>query len=222
MPQLKLAKGQRAALAIFTAAVPYRDVYTWDVHVTRHDLEGAPAKRDNNSPLQFSENRVWHQIVLANTTKVPWTTGAAMVVQGLQPLSQDLLTYTSSGGETRLPLTVSVDTAGTFNDEETGRKLNDLHWNNVHYARIDKLATMTLTNRKKIPIDVEITFRTGGKADAASDDGKITLRPFTAADWTEYHGSPSVNNSSTVIWQATVKPGETFSPKVEYHYLSRQ
>ncbi len=222
LPKLKLAKGQRAALSIFTADVPYRDVYTWDVHLTRHDLEGSPAKLDGKSPLQFSENRVWHQIVLSNNTKVPWTTGAAMVVQGLQPLSQDLLTYTSPGGETRLPITVSVDTSGTFDDEETGRKLNDLQWNNMHYARIDKSATMRLTNRKKIPIDVEIMFRTGGKADEATEDGKVILRPFTSADWTEYHGSPSVNNSSLVQWKSTVKPGASFSPNAKYHYYSRQ
>ena len=134
LPKLKLRQGQRAALPILTADVPYRDLYTWDVHDTRHDHAAAAVGKGVKSPLQLSENRVWHQLVLSNTTRVPWTTGAAMILQGTQPLGQDLLTYTSPGAEVRLPITVSVDTRGSFADEETDRKLNDMNVNGNNYA----------------------------------------------------------------------------------------
>lgn len=222
IPRMKLGKGQRAAMAIFSAEVPYRHLYTWDVRLTRHDLEGAPDDKRGKSPLQAAENGVWHQIVLSNNTKFPWTTGAAMVMQGFQPISQDLLTYTSPGAAVQVPLTVSVDTPGTYADEEVGRKLNSLNWQNHHYARIDKTTKFSVVNHKAMDIDVQISFRTGGKAEETSDDGKITLRPYSSADWTEYHGHPSVNNSSTVVWRATLKAGGTFSPTVQYHYFSRQ
>ncbi len=221
LPKLKLRKGQRAALPILTADVPYRDLYTWDLHDTRRDAAAASSGAGVKSPLQISENRVWHQLVLTNTTRVPWTTGAAMILQGTQPLGQDLLTYTSPGTDVRLPITVSVNTRGSFADEETDRKLNDLTMHGTHYARISKTATPTLSNRKAVSIDIEVTFRTGGKATEATQDGMITLKPHAPEDWIEYQGYTAVNNSSTVVWQAKLKPGESFAPSVKYHYFAR-
>ena len=220
LPKLKLRKGQRAAMPILTADVPYRDLYTWDVHDTRRDNEATSGGKGVKSPLQLSENRVWHQLVLSNTTRVPWTTGAAMILQGSQPLGQDLLTYTSPGADVRLPITVSVDTRGSFADEETDRKLNDMNVSGYNYARISKSATLTLSNRKTSPVDVEVTFRTGGRATEATHDGKITLKPHSPEDWIDYHGHSAVNNSSTVVWQTKLKPGESFAPTVKYHYFS--
>ncbi len=211
LKKLKLMKGQRAAMPLFSAQIPYRDVYTWDVHVTRNDIEaaGGPGMggkgSKNGSPQTLSENRVWHQIVLTNTTRLPWTTGPALLMQGNQPLAQDLMTYTAAGSEVRIPVTVSVDTQGTYNEEETARKLNALGFEGHNYARIDKTASLSLVNRKSSPIEVEITFRTGGKGEEASHEGKITLDSHSTADWTDYRGYSAVNNSSRVVWKATVK-----------------
>ena len=218
LKKVKLLKGQRAAMPLLSSRVPYRDVYTWDVHLTRQDIE---TSNKGTTPQNISENRVWHQVVLTNNTGVPWTTGAALLMQGNQPLSQELLTYTSVGGEVRVPITISVDTQGTYREEETARKLNALELNGHNYAQIDKTATLNLNNRKPTPIEVEITFRTGGKADEASNDGKITLNSHSASDWIDYRGFSAVNNSSTVVWRSTIKPKETFAPTVKYHYFAR-
>jgi hypothetical protein len=222
LKSLKLAKGERAAMPLITAQVPFRSVYTWDVHLTRNEVEhGMGPGARNVSPQSLSENRVWHQIVLTNTTKAPWTTGAAILMQGHQPLSQDLLTYTSVGAEVRIPVTISVDTQGTYAEEETERKLGALTVHGQQYARIEKLASLNVINRKPLPVELEITFRTGGKAENASDDGKITLNSHSPADWINYNGHAAVNNSSQVVWKVTIKPGATFSPTVKYHYFSR-
>lgn len=218
LKKVKLLKGQRAAMPLLSSRVPYRDVYTWDVHLTRQDIE---TSNKGTTPQNISENRVWHQVVLTNNTGVPWTTGAALLMQGNQPLSQELLTYTSVGGEVRVPITISVDTQGTYREEETARKLNALGFEGHNYAQIDKTATLNLINRKPTPIEVEITFRTGGKADEASSDGKITLNSHSASDWIDYRGFSAVNNSSTVVWRSTIKPKETFAPTVKYHYFAR-
>jgi hypothetical protein len=218
LKKVKLMRGQRAAMPLLSSRVPYRDVYTWDVHLTRQDIETGSK---GTTPQNISENRVWHQVVLTNNTAVPWTTGAALLMQGNQPLSQELLTYTSAGGEVRIPITVSVDTRGTYREEETARKLNALGFEGHNYAQIDKTATLNLINHKPLPIDVEITFRTGGKADEVSNDGKITLNSHSAADWIDYRGYSAVNNSSTVVWKSTIKPKETFAPTVKYHYFAR-
>jgi len=221
LPKLSLNKGERAAVSIFTADVPYRDLYTWDVEVKRHDIEAAPSGAGVRSPLTLSRNEVWHQIDLTNTTNLPWTTGAALLVQGQQPLAQELLTYTPSKSGVRLPVTVSVETRGSFSEQETGRDLKALVWDNASYARIEKEARLRLDNHKKAPIEAEVTLRLGGRATAASHTGKIAVDAFNAADWVQYHGSPAVNNSSAITWTIKLQPGETVEPTATYNFFAR-
>lgn len=221
LPNLRLRKGDRAAVSIFTAKVPYRDVYTWDLRLTRTDIATAPAGKGIASPLALSTNQVWHQIELTNTTKVPWTTGAAMIMMGQQPLAQELLTYTSPKDYCRVPVTVSVETRGSLAETETSRQIKALNWDGHHYALIKNEATLDLCNNKPVAIDVEISVRLGGRVEEASDDGVTTLRAFDRSDWTQYRGSQAVNNSSTVKWKVSLEAGATFLPKIQYHYYTR-
>ena len=221
LPRLTLKTGERMAVHIFDAEVPYRDVYTWEVTLKRHDIATAPSGSGLTSPLALSKNEVWHQIELENTTKVPWTTGAAMMMQGNQPLAQELMTYTSPGGIVRVPITVSVDTRGTATEDEVGRELKALTWERHTYAKIANEAKLLLANRKGDALDFEIRFRFGGKVENVSDDGTSVVAPYNAADWQNYRGSSAVNNSSIVTWKNTIAPGETFEPNVKYHYYAR-
>jgi len=218
---LTLRRGERAAVPVLTAKVPYRDVYTWDLHPRRADIATAPSGAGVSSPLVLSENQVWRQIELVNATQLPWTTGAAMIVQGRQPLAQELLTYTSPKDLCRVPVTVAVDLRGSFAEQEIDRQLQALNWDSCHYAKIRNRASLSLRNNKSQSVDVEITLRLGGRAEQASLDGRITLAPFRAEDWENYRGSPAVNNSSTVFWKTTLPPGEAFEPGVEYQFYAR-
>ena len=221
LPKLALGKSDRIAVPIFSAEVPYRDLYTWDVHLTKPDNDAAPSGAITKSPLTLSKNEVWHQIVLTNTTKLPWTTGAAMIMQGNQPLAQELLTYAPPKDDVRVPVTVSVDTRGSLSEKEVGRVLNKLQWDGHNYAQIDKEIKLDLCNNKAVDIEAEITLQVGGKVDKVSDDGEVTLRAFDAADWVQYQGHPAVNNSSSVRWKVKLKPGDNFEPTVVYHHFTR-
>lgn len=221
LPPLTLSKGERAAVHIFNADVPYRDVYTWDVRIKRRDIATAPSGSGITSPLALSNNQVWHEVELQNNTKVPWTTGAAMIMDGMQPLAQELLTYTSPGGAVRVPVTVSVDTRGSVAETELGRQLKALHWDGYHYVKIRNRAELNLANRKDVDIDVEITLRFGGKADDISEEGEVVTAPYNSADWERYRGNPAVNNSTIITWKQTIGKGTTFKPAVRYHYYAR-
>jgi hypothetical protein len=222
LPKINLDKGDRSAVSIFTTEAPYRDIYTWDVHVARNDVEAAPSGAGISSPLTLSKNEVWHQVVITNNTNLPWTTGAAMITEGQQPLAQELLTYTPPKDECRVPVTISIDTRGAFNEKEVGRELKALHWSGYDYARIEKEANVHLCNNKNVDIEAEITLRVGGKVSKAEKEGDIVLSAFRNEDWQNYQGHPAVNNSSTVTWKVKLKPGETIEPKVTYHYFTRQ
>jgi hypothetical protein len=223
LPKLSLKTGERIAVNILSNdKVPYKDIYTWDLRITRDDIDAAPSGSGVKSPLKLSKNEVWHQVELTNNTKLPWTTGAVMLMQGQQPLSQELLTYTSPTDACRVPVTVSVETRGSFDEKEIARDLKALVWDGYHYAKIDKQAKLHLCNNKAVPIETEITLRLGGKVTEASNDGAISLGAYDASDWNNYRGHPAVNNSSTVQWKVKLAPGETFEPVVAYHYYTRQ
>ena len=221
MSKLSLEKGSRAAVPIFTGDVPYSDIYTWNVRMTRQANGTARTSSVANSPLQLAQNEVWHQLELTNNTDVPWTTGAVMILQDHLPLAQELLTYTSKGAAVRVPVTVAIDVRGTIDERELSRDVNGLRWEGNTYAKIEKQAKLRLTNNKAEAVRVEITYRVGGKATAASDDGDITLRPYDAADWNNFRGDPSVNNSSTIRWSFDLDPGQSVERTATYHYYSR-
>ncbi len=221
LPKFSLRKGERAAISIYNTQAPYRDVYTWDVHVKREDIATAPSGSGVGSPLILSRNEVWRQIQLTNTTDMPWTTGAALIMQGGQPLAQELLTYTSPKASCRVPVTVAIDVRGSFKAEEIDRQLQALTWDGHHYARLRQRATLDVTSFKPQPIDLEIAVRFGGRAEQASDEGRIALAPYRDDDWNQYRGSPAVNNSSSVHWAVKLEAGKTFRPTVEYSFYAR-
>lgn len=221
LPAMALKKGERAAVPIFNITAPYRNVYTWDLHIRRDDIATAPSGSGVASPLTLSNNKVWRQIELTNNTKLPWTTGAAMIMQGQQPLAQELLTYTSVKDMCRVPVTVAVDVRGSHAEQEIGRQLKHLRWNHSDYAKIRQRSSLNICNHKAETIDLEISMKFGGKAEKVTDDGAISLTAYDPKDWQRYRGDPAVNNSSMVRWKKTLKPGEVFEPTVEYFFYTR-
>jgi len=208
LPNQRLKRGDRIAVTISSATVPYRDVYTWDVKVSGNGLQ-KPAQ--SSSPLRVSLNQVWHQIELTNTTSIPWTTGAVMMMQGQQPISQELLTYTSPMDSVRVPLTVSVETRGSFHEAELNREPDALKWSGYRYMKIVNAVQLDLCNNKPIPVDVEISVDVGGKVEEVEEDGKVKLNTINRA----------IEHHSTVQWKRTLNAGETFTPQIIYHYFVR-
>lgn len=216
---MSLKKGERASVRILKADIAYRDLYTWDVTV-KHSPHEFASGHNRRSPLVVSESEVWHQVELINDTKVPWTTGAAMLVDGFQPLAQELLTYTSPGEICRLPMTVSVDLKAGVDDQETGRERDAVRWRNSSYSLVKGKIVAELANNKECEVPVEVRLRFGGRAIEVSDEGVAKLEGFNPDDWSNQGGDP-INNSSVVSWKASIKPGECFKPTIDYAFYLR-
>ena len=228
LPPMTLRRGERSAVGVLAVDVPYRDVYTWNLHLQHDDdrrtsrtLTSATGIAPGTSPLVLSQNEVWRQIELTNTTDMPWTTGAAMLLEGERPLAQELLTYTSPAGRCRVPVTVAVDLRPSFSEEELARDLNALSWNGAQYAKISQRASLEVRNHKGQSVDLEITLRFGGKAESVVPEAETALAPFNPEDWAEYRGHPAVNNSTVVRWTSALAAGETFATQVDYHFYLR-
>jgi hypothetical protein len=233
MEKFALKKGARATVPLWSSTVPVRHLYTLELAVTRNprapgrgyqvfskrdvQQEGAPSAE---SPLKLAANFVWHQLELKNSTTVPWTTGAALLLRGFIPLGQDLLTYTPPGSCTLLPVTVAVDVQGAYKEEEIERKPNALRWDDNSYTMIRKRATITLTNHKDKPAESRVSLSLGGRVEEAGDGGRILINDYRTDAWGD-GADYRPNNHSDVAWDLTVEPGKTRTLTVEFVFYVR-
>ncbi len=221
LPKLALRAGERAAIPVLQAKVPCRHLYTWDVHLAHAGTEALPNVSKHASPVRLLKNEIWHQVELSNDTNVPWTTGAALVVDGYLPIGQELLTYTSIGAKVQVPITVAIDVRGTYAEKELARVLKAIRYRGYDHAKISKQGTLRVTNYKKEPVTLYLACELGGNALEASDDGTITITDFRSTDWKNVSGQPGLCGHSTIRWQLELKPAETKEVTCKYEYYIR-
>jgi hypothetical protein len=114
-----------------------------------------------------------------------------------------------------LPLTVAVDIRGTTDEVETARRPNAANFDGNNFSLITKRGSVTVTNSRKEVSNMCVSVSTGGKAEAATDNGIIKLNDYRQEDWdTNNSYLMRVNNHSDITWEFSLKPGET--KKVEY------
>jgi hypothetical protein len=209
--EFSLKRGSRATVPLWQNTVPMRHVYTLDLKPIRsrngHGIvEAQPGA--NPSPLKIAQNKIWHQLELANNSNLPWTTGAALSMRQNLPLGQDLLTYTPVGGCSLLPLTVAVDMLSNYDEEEVSRKHNAINIGNTDYMLVTKKGTVSVTNYRKEKSVMRISLSTGGRVEQVSDEGKVKTNDFAGTDWQE-SGYHMINNHSDVTWDLSIDPGQT-------------
>ncbi len=219
--RFSLRSGERAAVPVMSANIPFRHIYTWDLHLERSHTEAAPSVGPSASPVKLLKNEVWHQIEMTNTADVPWTTGAALIMDGHLPIAQELLTYTSIGGTVRIPLTVAVDIRGTFSEEEVERELDAIRFDGHDYIRVSKKGLLRVTNYRQESAALKVRCDLGGNATGASDEGAISVSDFEPGDWSGVRAGGSLNGHSTIAWDIAVQPNETRELTCEYFYFIR-
>ncbi len=108
LKNFSLPKGGRSMQPIFKEKIAV-------AHIYECQLPG------NNENERFYEqdflftpqiNKVYHTLRLENKTKQPWTTAPVLVMNAQgerRPISQDLLTYTPTGGKTFVKLTEALE-----------------------------------------------------------------------------------------------------------------
>ena len=84
------------------------------------------------------------------------------------------MTYTAIGADVDLPLTTAVDISVKKQDKETGRTPNAVQWQGSEYERVDLAGTITLTNYRTEPTEIEVTRNVLGNTGKA-DNGGTTM-----------------------------------------------
>ena len=225
VPKFSIERGARATVPLWQNRVPLRHLYTLDISLGRDPRAGRSYQRKRGSheqvaPMDLAQHDVWHQLELENKSQVPWTTGAALTMQGNVPIAQELLTYTPIQAKTLLPLTIAVDVRADYDEEEVERHPNAIQYNRNAYAQVRKKGVLRLTNFRPEPTTLRITVAMGGKGLEVSDGGTLRINDYRAEDWSGDHDA-RLNNHTDVEWNLTLQPGETRALTCDYEFYIR-
>jgi hypothetical protein len=186
----------------------------------------------------MSAPKVLHKLRLENKSDQPLTTAPALIVRDDRVLGQGMMTYTAKGGATDLPITTAVDLQVKKTDNETKRTPNAVNWDGNNYARIDLAGTVTLTNYRSQPVDLEIVRHVLGNITEADHEGKIEMvnvfedssfapaggagyQPSWWSWWSWPHWWSRFNGVGRITWKLTLPPGKSESLQYTWHYIWR-
>jgi len=229
---VSLQKGERMVLPVAQYSLKYKDVFA----VTLPFAPPNEVRSNLNTTQQqeiarlLSAPRVMHKIRLFNKGDYPLTTAPALILRDGQLLAQNLMTYTSIGGQSDLDVTAAVDIKVTKSERETKRIPNAANWEGNQYARADLTGKITITNYRAAPVEVEITRYVLGTADSADANGVIEqTNTFEEAvdhpTWWGWYNWPywwsHFNGIGRLTWKPTVAPGKSVDLNYTWHYFWR-
>ncbi len=203
LPGVTLAKGERGYFPMFSAEVPGRHIYTWDIpdFIDRQDRY--------LSQLVESPQVVWHSLELTNTTDQPWTTAPGMTVKDGRVLGQDMLNFTPPNGTSLLKITQAVSIDAQQNEVEVARDRNVEKFHGNTYDRVTVEGTLSITNYKAEAVTVKITKQVTGEVVSADGEPKVVKI---------VSGLRGVNPRSKLTWEIEVQPGAEEGTEVVYRY----
>jgi hypothetical protein len=230
-----LKKGQRMVVPITEFSLAYKDVYTLNLpfspppEVRRH----FDSNRQAELAKLMTAPKVMHVLRLINSTKSPLTTAPALILQGNRILAQGMMTYTPPGGAGDLTVTAAVDIRVRKSDVESGRVPNAAQWQGDSYTKNSLTGTISLTNHRDHPVEIEVSRQVFGNVDKAENDGKVEMMEIAQEGWTtedwpywwSWYSWPywwyHFNGIGRIRWDVKLDAGKSVDLKYEWHYYWR-
>ncbi|HVF11247.1 MAG TPA: hypothetical protein VNA16_10610 [Abditibacteriaceae bacterium] len=231
-----LKKGERMVLPVVEYSLKYKDVFV----VTLPFAPPAEVRSNLNTTQQqeiarlLNAPKVMHKIRLFNKGQYPLTTAPALILRNGQLLAQNLMTYTSIGGQSDLDVTAAVDIKVSKSERETKRTPNAANWEGNQYVRADLAGKITLTSYRNQPVEVEVTRYVLGTADTADQNGVIdqtnAFEEARAASgeypyWWGWYNWPHwwshFNGIGRITWKPNLAPGKSVDLNYTWHYFWR-
>ncbi|HTB31540.1 MAG TPA: DUF4139 domain-containing protein, partial [Bacteroidia bacterium] len=209
---ISLKKGGRGFYTVLKEEVPFRHIYETELN-TNAQQDGYYNSNGGDSFDNSTQNtnKVYHSIELENTSKLPWTTGSAMVVKPVDgnpgPLSQDMLTYTPMKAKVCVKITEAPDIQVKDAEVETTREERKKIVQKIAYDLISVDANITVKNYKNEDIDLTVRRTINGDLQSCSTD-------WTSKKIVNLYRSANITNN--VKWDIHLKAGE--EKKITYKY----
>ena len=205
-----LRRGETACIPLFTAEVPYKHIYTWDIPDMLDKDEHYRARRDTEE--QRSAQEVWHSCRLANTMDMPWTTATAEFVKDGQITGQDICYYTAPGTETTIRINRALNVLAEEVELELERERNAATFQGSTYDRVKVKGELKLQNRLDKSANVEVTKRLSGEV--------LQTVPH-ATDTPTAKGLKRVNPRHLLVWEIELEPGKEQTLSYTYEVYVR-
>jgi len=206
-----LKKGERANYELLNIKVPFEHVY--EVILNPNTTNNYYYANSKGYSFDDNSNKVWHSIKLNNTSKMPWTTGTAMIVkkdnEGSKPISQDMLSYIPVGGKGYLKVTVSPDISVKDKEEEIKRVEKSKKKDNYYYDLVTVEGKIRAKNFKDTPIKLNVKRSITGELQESDVKWE-----FSKSINNYYYNN--INPVNDVTWEIELKPGE--EKEIKYSY----
>lgn len=201
LPKVSLKKGETASIPLFTADLPYRHLYTWNL----------PDALEGENPRPRGESRkaeeVWHICRLVNEAKMPLTTAVAEFVKDGQLVGQDTCFYTAIGAEASIRINRAMNVQAEQAEVEIERKRNAANFYGYGYDLVKLTGELKIRNRQEKAIDLEITKELSGE---------VLEKSAEAKDIQTSKGLKQVNPKHVLTWTLELPAGA--ERKINYSY----
>ena len=140
---------------------------------------------------------------------------------------------TPSGASSDLTLTTAIDVKISKNEKETKRTPNALQWEGSKLQRVDLSGTLSLTNHRAGPVEIEIVRYVLGNVNDAGQEGKAEMVNFLEDDaglpadlrphWWGHYNWPSYwsrfNGIGRFTWKQKIEAGKSVDLTYSWHYI---
>ncbi len=237
---LTLPKGARGITSVIEFTCPYKDAYVADIPFSPPPQVWRNLSNQQRRQIadMSRQRRIRHTLRIKNTSPVPFTTGAAMILKQNRLLAQSLLRYTSIGNETDLPVTDAIDIHLKKSEQQIKVTMNAVTIDGSHFRKLELEGTLELTNFKDKTVSIEVHRYLFGSATEVSAKGKIKIlniledfsflpgaaspsnRSYSYPLWWGWYDWPwwcwRLNSASKIDWEITLKSKE--SKKLSYKW----
>lgn len=212
LPNVTLPKGGRAFYDILQAEVDYQHIYEIEI---KGNTENSNYSKDYTQ--EEASNEVFHSIRLKNDTKMPWTTGTALITKPINnqsnPLSQDKLSYIPVGGKGKLKITVAPNISVKHSEREVTRIEDQKKKDGYAYDLVTVEGKIELKNYKDKNIKLNIARKITGEAQKSNEKWEAK-KLFDV-----YRG---VNSFTQTEWEVDLAAGQGKEITYEYKIFVRR
>jgi len=231
-----LGKGERMVMPVAEVPVKYHDRYILEIPFAPPSeiYANFDSNRQTELTRLLAAPKVQHVVRLSNPGPHPFTTAPALVTSQGRLIAQSMMKYTPPGASMDLDVTAAVDVLLKKQEKEIKRTPSAARWNGSDYFKVDLEGTITLSNRRKESVEVEVVRHVLGNADSATAKGKVekvnvledsfsagAARPY----WWNWYSWPSwwshFNGIARISWKVAIAPGAQQVLSYNWNYYWR-
>ncbi len=209
--ELDLKEGDALATAVAKGSADYERIVEWIIPDSRNEWgRYIEEYQRRNNPEKYKD-AAWDSIRFRNPLDFPMTTAPAIVTEGDKFLGQSLSYWVNPKASTVIHITKALSIVTRCTEKEVKGEREKLSIAGRRFQRTQVQGTVLMKNHRKKEVRMVVRRRFSGELNSADGKPKKELLEL---------GVYSVNERNELIWELTLKPGETKTLKYTYTVLA--